>query len=209
MTKPQRFVLIITAGVVVALAAAGCVQTGSGSPNPTRTSSPSPTSSPPGGPDHSKPPANQDEAWIAANNTVKKFLAVQYEIEHDAGASPDRIEPYATGTALSGVQQVAAGLAEKGIVTDGAPKWSPNAAASSFGTLIPTGSPAIANGIVYLRGCYDVSNQTATYKNGSPAPVSSTRVFPVEFNVEYVLDAKAWMVSNSQSILGQAGAPVC
>jgi hypothetical protein len=209
MTKPQRFVLIITAGVVVALAAAGCVQTGSGSLNPSGTSSPSPTSSRAADPEHSKPPANQEEAWIAANTTVKNFLAVQYEIEHDAGANPNRIQPYATGTALSGVEQVAAGLAEKGIVTNGAPNWSPNAAASSFGTLIPTGGPAISNGIVYLRGCYDVSNQTATYKNGSPAPVSTTRVFPVEFNVEYVPDAKAWMVSNSQSILGQAGAPVC
>jgi len=155
------------------------------------------------------PPTNQDDAWVAANNTVKHFLAIQYEIEHDAGANPDRIDPYATGAALSGVQQVAAGLADKGITTRGAPNWSPNAAASSFGTLIPTGGTPIANGIVYVKGCYDVSRQTATFSNGSPAPVSSTRVFPVEFSVEYVADAKSWMVNNSQSIQGQKGAPTC
>jgi hypothetical protein len=140
---------------------------------------------------------------------VKDFLAVQYLIEREAGANPGRIDPYASGSALSDVHQVAAGLAAKGITTHGAPKWSPSAAASSFGTLVPTGGAPIPNGIVYLKGCYDVSGQTAVYSDGSPAPVSSIRVFPVEFNVDYVPDAKAWTVNNSQSILGQAGAPTC
>jgi hypothetical protein len=193
----------------VAMLVAGCTRLPI--PSSTQTASPtsSPSYSPPGSPGAVGPPATQNDAWLAANQTVKEFLAVQYEIEHDAGANADRIDAYATGTALSGVQQVAAGLAQKGITAQGAPRWSPNAAASSFGTLIPTGGTPIANGIVYVKGCYDVSAQTATYSNGSPAPVSSTRVFPVEFDVEYVPDSKSWTVSNSQSILGQSGAPTC
>jgi len=212
MNKPRAFsklVAVVAVVAAVAVLVTGCAKnpipflTHSVSPTPTRSSSP------PREPSAMGPPTNQDDAWVAANNTVKDFLAIQYVIEHDAGANPTRIDRYATGAALSGVQEVAAGLAEKGITTRGAPNWSPNAAASSFGTLIPKGGPPIANGIVYVKGCYDVSRQTATFSNGSPAPVSSTRVFPVEFSVEYVADAKSWMVNNSQSILGQKGAPTC
>jgi hypothetical protein len=209
MTRLRGIVVLTVAAVGIAGLVAGCTQTPSPLPSRTHTSSPSPTYPPLGNPGRVNPPANQEEAWIAANKTVKDFLAVQYAIERDAGGNPERIDAYATGAALSGVEQVAAGLAEKGIVTRGAPKWSPSPSASSFGSLIPTGGSPIANGIVYLKGCYDVTNQTATYANGSPAPVSSTRIFPVEFNVEFVPDAKVWMVSNSQSILGQAGAPTC
>ena len=209
MTKPRALLRLATVVAAVTVLVTGCTK----DPNPSLTHSvspsPTPTRSPQGDPGAMGPPTNQDDAWFAATNTVKDFLAVQYEIEHDAGANPDRIDPYATGAALSGVQQVAAGLAEKSITTSGAPKWSPNAAASSFGTLIPTGGTSITNGIVYVKGCYDVSRQTTTFSNGSPAPVSSTRVFPVEFSVEYVADAKSWMVNNSQSILGQKGAPPC
>ncbi|HEX4400149.1 MAG TPA: hypothetical protein VHZ98_02355 [Galbitalea sp.] len=211
MNKPRALATLAAVGAA-AILLTGCVQ---GNPHPsagqTHSASPTPrpTYSPIGDPGSAEPPASQDDAWVAANKTVKDFLAVQYEIEHDAGANPNRIDPYANGTALSGVHQVAAGLAEKGITTHGAPKWTPSAVASSFGTLLPTGGAAIANGIVYVKGCYDVTGQTATYASGAPAPVSSTRVFPVEFNVEYVPDAKSWMVNNSQSILGQAGAPAC
>ncbi len=211
MNKPRALVALVTLGTA-AILLAGCVQ---GDPHPsaaqTHSASPTarPTYSPLGGPGSAEPPASQGEAWVAANKTVTDCLAGEYDIERDAGASPDRIAPYANGTALSDVHQVAAGLATKGITTHGSPKWSPNAAASSFGTLLPTGGVSIANGIVYVKGCYDVSGQTATYSNGPPAPVSSTRVFPGEFNVEYVPSAKSWMVNNSQSILGQVGAPAC
>ena len=208
----RRGLLALAVVAAATLNLTGCVQ---GDPHPsaakTHSASPTPatTYSPVGNPGNAKPPANQDEAWVAANRTIKDFLAVQYEIEHDEGANPSRIDAFANGTALSGVHQAAAGLAEQGITTRGAPKWSPNAAASSFVTLIPTEGKPVANGIVYVKGCYDVSGQTATYANGSAAPVSSTRIFPVEFNVEYVPDAKSWMVNNLQSILGQAGAPAC
>jgi hypothetical protein len=211
MTKlPGLLALAVVAAATVALT--GCVQAGPNrSMGDTHSESPTPTAtySPFGNPGNAGPPASQQDAWVAANKTVKDFLAVQYMIERDGGADPGRIDAYANGSALSGVHQVATGLSEKGITTHGAPNWSPNAAASSFGTLIPTGGIPIANGIVYMKGCYDVSGQTATYSNGSPAPVSSTRVFPVEFNVEYVPAAKSWMVNNSQSILGQSGAPAC
>lgn len=209
MTRPRELLRLAAVVAAATVLVTGCTK--DATPSPTRSVSPTPipTHSTRGDPGATGPPTNQDDAWVAAKNTVKDFLAIQYEIEHDAGANPDRIDPYATGAALSGVQQVAAGLADKGITTLGAPNWSPNAAASSFGTLIPTGGTPIANGIVYVKGCYDVSRQTATFSNGSPAPVSSTRVFPVEFSVEYVADAKSWMVNNSQSIQGQKGAPTC
>jgi hypothetical protein len=209
MAKPRELLRLAAVVAAVTVMVTGCTKEPTSSRSHSVSPTPTPTHSPRGDPGAMGPPTNQDDAWVAANNTVKDFLAIQYEIEHDAGANPDRIAPYATGAALSGVQQVAAGLADKGITTRGAPNWSPNAAASSFGTLIPTGGTPVANGIVYVKGCYDVSRQTATFSNGSPAPVSSTRVFPVEFSVEYVADAKSWMVNNSQSILGQKGAPTC
>lgn len=209
MNRPRELLRLAAIVAAATVLVTGCTKDPTAFPSRSVSPTPTPTSSARGDPGAMGPPTNQDDAWVAANNTVKHFLAIQYEIEHDAGANPDRIDPYATGAALSGVQQVAAGLADKGITTRGAPNWSPNAAASSFGTLIPTGGIPIANGIVYVKGCYDVSRQTATFSNGSSAPVSSTRVFPVEFSVEYVADAKSWMVNNSQSIQGQKGAPTC
>ena len=213
MTKPRGFISLAAVALGTILLITGCVQEPTPAPSASHsqkpTPTPDPTYSPIGKPGSVAPPTTQDEAWVGATNTVKDFLAVQYEIERDTGANADRIDPFATGIALSNVKQVAAQLAEKKITTTGAPVWTPNAAASSFGTLTPMGGTAIPNGIAYIRGCFDVSGQTAKYADGSPAPVSATRVIPVQLTVQYSPDLKSWLVNNEVSILGQSGAPSC
>jgi hypothetical protein len=209
MTKSMKSAsLAATAGIAV-LILSGCTGSLFANPAPTAShtlaSSPQPSASPSG----AAPPFTENDAWLAATKTITQFLSVQYQIEHEVGAHPERIGPYASEQALDGVNQVAAGLSEKGIRATGKPAWSPSAAATTFGTLLPPDGSSIANGIAYVKGCYDVSKQTASYADGSPAPVSTTRIFPVLFNVKYVPEENTWKVSDSESILGQVGAPKC
>ncbi|GAB3033900.1 hypothetical protein GCM10027052_09220 [Parafrigoribacterium mesophilum] len=203
MTTPRRFVPITAAVLGVLTILTGCT-----SPNTITQTTASPTQSP--APTASlTAPKSRDEAWLEATRTIVDFVDVQYAIQADTGANPERIEPYATGSALKHVKDVAAGLAEKHITTTGHPKWSPNASASTFGDLNPQGGATIPNGIVYVRGCFDVSDQVPTYAGGSPAPVSSQRIYPVQFNVLYLSTDRTWKVDSLQNIVGEQGAPAC
>ncbi|MGJ1428469.1 hypothetical protein ACR8AY_14650 [Clavibacter sepedonicus] len=134
---------------------------------------------------------------------------MQYEIQADAGADPNRIDPFATGTVLMQVKSVAAQLAEKKGTVTGAPIWTSDASTTTFGELTPAGGAPIANGVVYLKGCLDISNQSASNADGSPAPVSDQKVAPVQANVRYIPAEKSWKVYETSNISGQAGAPQC
>jgi hypothetical protein len=204
MTTARRFVSITTAALGVLIILTGCT-----GPNTVTTSTVSPTQVPTPTASPVDSPKSRDEAWLEATRTVADFVDVQFAIQADTGANPERIEPYATGSALKNVKDVAAGLAEKHITTTGHPKWSPNASASTFGDLIPPGGATIPNGIVYVRGCFDVSDQVPTYTDGSPAPVSSQRIYPVQFNVIYLPTDRTWKVDSLQNIADQQGAPTC
>jgi hypothetical protein len=195
-------VIIAVLGTVLLLAA--CTDPRPTSPTtgpPTATSTPTSTSV--------GAPKTSDEAWIEATRTVRDFIEVQYEIQAATGANAARIEPYASGSALKSVKEVAAALAEKHITTTGKPKWTASASASTFGDLTPQGGATIPNGVVYVRGCFDVSDQVPTYANGSPAPVSAQRIYPVQFTVRYSPDGKTWKVDALMNIADQQGAPTC
>jgi hypothetical protein len=192
------------AGLCAVLLVAGCTK-----PNPTAPTSASPTSTASPTVTPVGAPKSRDQAWTDATRTVARFVEVQYEIQADTGANPDRIALYATGSAFKNVKEVAAGLADKHITTTGEPKWTPSASASTFGDLTPAGGSTIPNGIVYVRGCFDVSRQVPKYANGSPAPVSNQRIYPVQFTVRYLPNNKAWKVGALASIAGEPGAPTC
>lgn len=218
MTITRKLAPLTAVALSAVVLLAGCTSTTGPNAGPTKTPStsasqtPTPTASPyepVSDPGKASAPKSSDDAYVAADRTVKDFVAVQYEIQADTGANPERIEPFAIGSALENVKTIAAGLAEKKITTKGAPVWSADASTTTFGVLTPTNGTPIANGIVYLKGCYDVSKQTASYADGSAAPVSSQRVTPVQFNVRYVPEDKSWKVDALQSINGQEGAPSC
>lgn len=218
MTITRKLAPLTAVALSAVVLLAGCTSTPDSNAGPTKTPSssasatPTPTSTPyepVSEPGKVSPPKSSDDAYVAANRTVKDFVAVQYEIQADTGAKPERIEPFAIGSALENVKTVAAGLAEKKITTKGAPVWTADASTTTFGVLTPSQGTPIDNGIVYLKGCYDVSKQSATYDDGSAAPVSAQRVTPVQFNVRYVPQDKSWKVDALQSINGQQGAPAC
>lgn len=204
MAVSGRLATITVAVLATAVLLAGCA--GPNTITPT-TASQSPSSTPTA--TTVGTPKTPDEAWSSATRTINSFVKVQYEIQADTGANPERMDPYATGSALEDVNQVAAGLAEKQITTTGKPKWTPNASVSTFGTLTLQAGSTIPNGIAYIRGCFDVSNQVPAYADGSRAPVSDLRIYPVQFTVRYIPDDKAWKVDALQSLAGQQGAPAC
>ncbi len=204
MTVSGRLTRITVAALAGTLLLGGCSgQTTIVPTTASRTASSTPTASSIGA------PKTADEAWSAATQTITSFVEVQYQIQASAGANPERIDPYATGSALENVDQVAAGLAEKQITTAGRPKWTPNASVSTFGVVTPQSGSAIPNGIVYVRGCFDVSDQVPKYADGSRAPVSKLRIYPVQFTVRYMPEDQTWKVDALQSIAGQQGAPSC
>jgi len=216
MTLTRKLAPLTAVALSTVVLLAGCTSTPDTEAGPTKTptssasATPTPTPyAPVSDPGKVSPPKSSDDAYVAANRTVEDFIAVQYEIQAETGAAPERIEPFAIGSALENVKTVAAGLAEKKITTKGAPVWTADASTTTFGVLTPSEGSPIENGIVYLKGCYDVSKQTATYEDGSAAPVSEQRVTPVQFNVRYVPQGKSWKVDALQSINGQQGAPAC
>lgn len=182
-------------------------------PDATASATPTPSATgytPVSKPGTASPPKSDTDAWQGASAAVKDYIGIQYEIQHDAGKNPDRIDPYATNQARSTVHDVAAQLAEKKIHAEGKPKWSPDAAASDYGALIKHDGKQIENGTVYLRGCYDLSGQRALYANGKEAPVSKDRIGPVQFTTQYIPDDKSWEVSRVQAMTdGEDGAPSC
>ena len=207
MTKPRVLLTVAAVGTAVMLLT-GCVQ-GDPQPKPSSTRSfltPGPTSPPTA----VSAPTSSDSSWIEANKTVNLFTRIQYDIEHDGGANVDRIDVAAANDALTSMQQIASDLKSKGLkVTGGAPGWEPNVAASSFGTVVDSSGKQITNGIVYARGCWDLSKQTSVANTGTSPPDRSVKIFPIQFNVAYFPADRIWRVTNQTNITGQSGAPQC
>ncbi|WP_435740172.1 hypothetical protein [Clavibacter nebraskensis] len=212
ITRKHAPLVAVALSAVVLLA--GCTTSGGESPTTSAPSdtapSPIPTEyQPQSGPGQTDPPASSEDAYVAADRTVKDFVAVQYEIQADVGANPDRIDPFATGSALAKVKSVATQLQEKKGTVTGAPTWTSDASTTTFGELTPAGGSTIANGIVYLKGCFDASKQTATNADGSPAQVADQRITATQFNVRYIPAEKSWKVDDAHNISGEPGAPQC
>ena len=182
-------------------------------PDTTASATPTPSATgytPVSKPGKAAPPKDENNAWVHASAVVKDFINVQYEIQHDTGKSPDRIDDYATSSLANAVHDVARQLAKQKITTNGAPKWTADAAASSYGSVFTHEGKTIENGTVYVAGCYDVTNQKPVYANGSPAPVSAVRVAPFSYRVQYLDDEKAWKVVGSTKLDSSAqGVPQC
>jgi hypothetical protein len=204
MTKFRRASLITAAAAVITIMATGCVQGGTQPPPSPSASSPKPT------PSSIAAPTSSDDAWVQANKTIASFTQIQYQIEHDSGADVDQIDVIATNGARSSMQQIASDLSAKGLkIIGGAPTWEPNAAASSFGTLIDSNGKSYPDGIVYARGCWDLSKQSSVASTGTPPPDRSVKVFPIQFNVAYSPELRTWRVTDQTNITGQSGAPQC
>jgi hypothetical protein len=207
MTRLQGL-LALAVAATAALTVSGCVQTDP-HPMPSAThssssSTPSPTPTPVGA------PSSSDDAWTEANKTIELFTQIQYDIEHDGGANVNRIDTVASSSAVTSTRQIATDLTAKGLsITGGAAGWQPSAAASSFGTVVDSNGSQIPNGIVYARGCWDLSKQTSIAKKGTPPPDRSVKVFPVQFNVTYFPSDRAWKVTNQTNITGQSGSLQC
>ncbi len=190
------------------VALSGCVQANT-PPRPTATRSSS-TPTPRLTPAQVGAPSSTDIAWVEANKAIQLFTRIQYDIEHDGGANVDRIDSVAANHALTSTQKIASDLSSKGLrITGGAARWEPNAAASSFGTVVDAGGSQIPNGIVYARGCWDLSKQNSLAAQGTPPPDRSVKIFPIQFNVAYFSVERVWRVTDQTNITGLSGAPQC
>lgn len=209
MTRTR--VLIALTGVALGtVLLTGCVQNDPGPSASHSHSTPKPTATVPATPEPQAPPTSSDAAWIQANKTIQSFTTIQYEIEHDGGANADRISVVAANDALTSTQKIGSDLSSKGLsITGGAPVWIANAAASSFGTVAGADGVKIPNGIVYARGCWDLSKQSTVAKTGAAPPDRSVKLFPIAFNVTYLPDLRIWKVTAQTNITGQSGAPQC
>ncbi len=112
MTITPRLAPVAAVAIGALVFLAGCTSTPAANPtaSSSTTSTPTPSASaytPITKPGTVEAPKDQNEAWQGASATVKDFIAVQYEIQHDTGANPDRIDKYAIGTARDSVHSVA------------------------------------------------------------------------------------------------------
>lgn len=213
MTITPRLAPVAAVAIGALVFLAGCTSTPAANPtassSTTATPTPTPTAyTPLGKPGSVEPPKDQNEAWSGASTAVKDFIAVQYEIQHDGGANPDRIDKFAIGTARDSVHTVAKQIAEQKFKVYGAPKWTADAAASSYGALIDHNGKQIPNGTVYVQGCFDTSDQVSKKADGTVVPKSKTVRSAVQFKTQYIPDDKAWEVAEGKAITG-AGAPQC
>jgi hypothetical protein len=213
MTITPRLAPVAAVAIGALVFLAGCTSTPAADPTASTSKTATPTPTPSAYTPITKPgsvdaPKDQNEAWSGASATVKDFIAVQYEIQHDTGANPGRIDKFAIGTARDSVHTVAGQLAEQKVTVYGAPKWTPNAAASTYGALIDHDGKQIPNGTVYVVGCFDTSDQVSKKADGSVAPKSETVRFPVQFKTQYIPDDKAWEVAEGKNLTGE-GAPTC
>lgn len=211
MTITPRLAPVAAVAIGALVFLAGCTSTPAANPtaSSSTTATPTPTAyTPLGKPGSVDAPKDQNEAWSGASTAVKDFIAVQYEIQHDGGANPDRIDKFAVGIARQSVHTVAGQLAEQKVIVYGAPKWTADAAASSYGALIDHDGKQIPNGTVYVVGCYDTSDQVSKKADGSIAPKSQTVRFPVQLKTQYIPADKAWEVADTKTISGE-GAPQC
>lgn len=213
MTINPRLAPVAAVAIGALVFLAGCTSTPAADPtaSSSKTTTPTPTPSaytPLGKPGSVNAPKDQNDAWSGASTAVKDFIAVQYEIQHDGGADPERIDKFAIGTARDSVHTVAKQIADQKFKVYGAPKWTADAAASTYGALIDHDGTQIPNGTVYVKGCFDTSGQVSKKADGTVVPKSKMVRFPVQLKTQYIPDDKAWEVAETQSISGEE-APQC
>jgi hypothetical protein len=213
MTTTKKLTPLVAVALGSVLLLAGCTGTNTNA-DPTSTpksSTPTPKPTPtPTAPATVAPPTSNDEAYAQANATIRLFIQKQYQIEAARGKNVDIINTVATGDALTSMQKIASDLGSAGLsITGGAPGWQDNPSVSTFGTVTGSDGKKIANGIVYMKGCWDLSKQKTVAQNGTPPADRTVKVFPIQFNVAYLPDTKTWKVTSQDNITGQSGAPKC
>lgn len=178
-------------------------------PSSTATPKPTPSATTPA-PASVKAPADSDAAFVEANKTINLFAQVQYAIEAEGGRGVERIEPFASGEALTTTQTIASDLSAKGLsITGGTPGWEPNASVTTFGDVQPSSGAKVPNGIAYVKGCWDLSKQKTLAATGTPPADRTVTRFPVQFNVTYFPSSQTWKVTSQTNISKEAGAPQC
>ncbi|MBO9041476.1 MULTISPECIES: hypothetical protein [Curtobacterium] len=213
MTINPRLAPVAAAALGALVFLAGCTSTPAADPtaSSSKTTTPTPTRTPYAPiskPGSVEAPKDENAAWKGASAAVKDFIAVQYEIQHDGGADPERIDKFAISTARDSVHTIAKQIREQKFKVYGAPKWAADAEASSYGALIDHDGTQIPNGTVYVVGCFDTSDQVSKKADGTVVPKSKTVRFPVQLKTQYIPEDKAWEVAETKSISGQ-GAPQC
>lgn len=213
MTNTHRLAAIVTGAAVIGLLLVGCT-TPSPSPStstklPTPSSTPTSTAfEPSGDPGKAQPPKDAQAAYAAANKTIGDFLHVRSQILSDGGLNPDRIQPFADGGALTQVKTEASQAQEQKVKIFGVPSWEPDASSFSTGTAT-IGSAAVENGAAYVKGCFDISNQTFESATNPNPPTPKVKRFPAQFSVYYVATSKSWKVWELDNLTGKEGAPAC
>lgn len=213
MTNTHRLAATAIGAAVIGLLLVGCTTPSPSPSSSTKPPTPSPTPTatafePSGDPGKAQAPKDAEAAYSAANKTIGDFLNVRAEILSEGGVEPERIAPYADGSALTQVKTEATQVQEQKVKIFGVPTWEPNAGAFTSGTAT-IGSSAVENGAAYVKGCFDISNQTFKSETNPNPPTPKVKRFPAQFSVYYVETAKSWKVWQLDNLTGKDGAPTC
>lgn len=150
--------------------------------SPTTTPTPTPTTAGP-----VEPPTSEEEAITAATGVLEQSLILRGEVNAAGGTDTSAYEALMTGAALAKAQAEAALTAENGDVTSGA-------VTVDIGEGYTAEWEGIEFGYVTLPTCTDFSTFVITTSSGSPAPRPEILQIPVDYQVVYLADEKAWKV---------------
>lgn len=181
----------------VALTLTAC--TGTGTPNPTGSGSATPTPTPSATAITGEPPADEDEAIDKAEATIDLLLATQAAVTGAGGTDTEPYNAVATGAALQRYIEDASRIAngptlnEDGESIDG-PSKVEGSVVFEPETAYGQEYEGIANGLVTVPGCLDLSGRKITTADGKPAMQNPNLRNQFEFQVIYNAETQSWLV---------------
>lgn len=171
-------------GIIAAALTLSACPTGPTTPTATPTTTPTPTATA-GGP--VEPPASEEEAIDAATTVLEQSLVVRGEVSAAGGEGIEEFDALLTGPALIAAQREVALYTDQGYTTTGAVTAELNEGYTAEWE-------GVEFGLVTLPSCTDFSTLVITKSDGSPAPRPEVLQYPVDYQVVYLADEKAWKV---------------
>ena len=175
---------LATIGIIAAaLTLTACTGGATGpTASPTTTPTPTPTAAGP-----VEPPTSEEEAITAATGVLEQSLILRGEVSAAGGEGIEEFDAILTGPALTAAQQEIALYEDQGYTTTGA-------VTADLGEGYTAEWEGVEFGYVTLPSCTDFSTLVITKADGSPAPRPEVLQYPVDYQVVYLAEEKAWKV---------------
>lgn len=198
---------IAIAGIIAAtltLAACSSGETADPTTAPSENTTPTPTPSV----TSYEPPATEEEAIAAAEETIKRIFEAQSVINAAGGVDASRYEDLAMGKGLEWFTQDATRIANGPLLNEDMENvegQSSTEGAITFEVETAYGQQLgeIDNGLVLVPGCMDASKYKITTADGKPAFRPDSVRSKVELQVSYDTQRSQWLVSDFIGSSGQ------